>query len=85
MQSKLFQLDTQCYVKVSKRDGLYYVKENDVSYSVVGMHCFGIQKILMLKYYTGDNAKKAHLKYYWKSSYVHQLIVLVRNRIRKTK
>jgi hypothetical protein len=83
MQSKLFQLDTKCYVKVSKGDGLYYVKQNDVSYSVVGMHCFGIQKILMLKYYTGDDAWKAHLKYYWKISHIHQLIVSIRKYLRK--
>lgn len=83
MQSKLFQHDTQCYVKILKRDGLYYVKQNDISCSVVGMHCFGIQKILMLKYYTGDNAWKAHLKYYWKISRVHQLTVFLRKYIRK--
>lgn len=83
MQSKLFQHDTQCYVKILKKDGLYFVKQNDVSYSVVGMHCFGIQKILMLKYYTGDNAWKAYLKYYWKISHIHQLIASIRKYLRK--
>lgn len=84
MQSKLFQLNTQNYVKILCKNGLYYVIQKDVLYSVVGMHCFGLQKILMLKYYTGDNAWKAHLKYYWKISYIHQLIVFIRKYIRNS-
>ena len=85
MQSKLFQHDTQHYVKISNVKGLYYVKQKDVLYSVIGMHCFGSQKILILKYYTGDNAWKAHIKYYWKISYVHSLIVFIRKYIRTKK
>ena len=84
MQSQLFQHNPQHYVKISNRNGLCYVKQNDVSYSVIGMHCFGSQKILMLKYYTGDDAWKAHLKYYWKISYIHQLIVFIRKYIRNS-
>lgn len=84
MKSNLFEYNAQNYVKISNKNGLYYVKQKDVLYSVIGMHCFGTQKILMLKYYTGDNAWKAHLKYYWKISYIHQLIVFIRKYIRNS-
>lgn len=85
MQSKLFACDSKKNVQILKRKGVYYAKRKGEIYTVGGMHCFGSQKILLLKYYTGVNAWKARLIYYWKISYIHQLIIFIRQGILKEK
>ncbi len=82
MQSPLFKHDIKHFVKIWQKDGLFYVKSGGKYYSVVGMHCYGEQKILIRKYFSGGgNLLKDRMLYYWKTSYVHKLIANIRKLI----
>ena len=84
MQSPLFDHNIKHFVKIWKKGGLYYVKSKEEYYSVVGMHCFGEQKILMRKYYMVEGELlKQRLLYCWKSSYTHKAIATIRKLIHK--
>ncbi len=48
---------------------------------IIGVHCFGAQKEYMMKLYNAEGWYYWRLRYYWKTSFLHQLIRKIRNNL----
>lgn len=79
LNSNLFITSRGGHVIFENNKGSFYAKDlNGNKLKVIALHCFGDQKLNILRLYKGEGQPKALLKYYWKVSLFHRLIVELR-------
>ena len=84
LSSPLYKKNKENFVVLKWRNGVPYAELLDGSgcVSILGTHCFGIQKKYIRKWYQGDNKEIARLIYYWKESSVKRMMDVLRGRIK---
>lgn len=80
LNSNIFKTARGGEVLLEKNKGSFYAKDlSGNKLKVIAIHCFGDQKLNILRLYKGKGWPKALLIYYWKVSLFHKLIVALRN------
>jgi hypothetical protein len=81
LESPYYKKDSKNYVKIKWKLGIPYATLlNNEKVSIMGAHCFGLQKTQIRKLYRGKNWIMAHLVYYWKASFFKNVFDIIRGR-----
>jgi hypothetical protein len=83
LESKFYYLNKEGCVDVIWKRGIPYAKLlTGEIISVLGIHCFGLQKEYIRKLYNGKGLFKSRLVFYWKRSVFKKILDIVRGRRR---
>jgi len=81
LESEFYKKQQNNYVKFEWKNNIPYgTLLTGERISIIGVHCFGLQKRFIRKLYQGDGKWKAHVTYLWKESLFKHFFDIIRGR-----